>query len=84
MTAFWNTEKKNVINTLEEVKTRKVLELRKDKILLFNGSDVTRIYDCENQQVVVVINIEGSIVTWFKLWDGRIGFAGTKGIKIIN
>ena len=84
MTAFWNTEKKNVINTLEEVKTRKVLELGKDKILLFNGSDVTRIYDCETQQVVVVINIEGSIVTWFKLWDGRIGFAGSKGIKIIN
>ena len=72
------------IDHLSDVKTRKVIEKEEYKILIFNGCDIAKIYDYEVFQVELVINLEGNIITWFKLWDGRIGYAGTKGIKILK
>ena len=56
----------------------------KAKVIILNGCDITRIYDNITKQIVLVINIEGNIVSWFKLYDGRIGYAGTKGVKLLN
>lgn len=83
-TAFWDIERKNISLILGDFKTRKVVQLRDERLLLFNGCDITRIYDNITKQIVLVINIEGNIVSWFKLYDGRIGYAGTKGVKLLN
>ena len=83
-TSFWDVNNIKRIDHLSDVKTRKVIEKEEYKILIFNGCDIAKIYDYEVFQVELIINLEGNIITWFKLWDGRIGYAGTKGIKILK
>ena len=83
-TTFWDMESKEKLRVFADVKTRFIFELPNSKLMLFNGADITRIYSINTQQIITTIYVEGNIVTWFRLCDDRVGYAGTKGVKILN